>query len=115
MSPLALQLLRRIAILALSLAVGLAVVPRLLTQLGLIGPSVDEEIALASRAVEAALSYGAKPGQIPFDAAMQELHEARELAGRGHGQAARHAARRAEARAIEAQRYALATRDERRR
>jgi hypothetical protein len=115
MSSLALQLLRRLAVLAITLAIGLVVVPRLLTQLGVMGPTVDEEIAGASRAVEAARSYGAQDGQVPFDAARKELQSARELAERKHGHEARWAARRARASAVEAQRYALAARDERRR
>src|SRR5262245_38623728 len=115
MSPLALQLLRRAAVLAFVLAVGLAVVPRLLTRLGVLGPTVEDEIAAASRAVEAARSYGAKDGQQPFDTAQRQLRRAHDLHEQRHGHEAREVARQARAAAIEAQRYALATRDERRR
>ncbi len=115
MSPLAIQILRRVTVLAATLAVGLLVVPRVLIELGVLGPTVQDEIASASRALDAARSYGARPGDAPVQTAVELLERAREIAGRGDGHEARRIAREAQARALDAQRLALATREARRR
>jgi hypothetical protein len=89
-------------------------VPRLLVEFGVIGPSPDETIAAAERALEAARTYGATPDVPPFVAAQKELERARSLAAQNHGRDARHASKHAQDLAIEAQRLALVRRDERR-
>lgn len=102
-----LRLLRRMSTLALALTGVLLVGPRLLAYFGVIGPSVQDRIAEAERAVNAAVSYGARPESAPMVAARQELETARRLAGQGSDRAARDAARRAQERATEAQAAAL--------
>ncbi len=115
MSPLAIQILRRLTALAITLAVALILLPRLLTEVGVLGPTVHDEIDAAARGVAAASTYGARDTDPPLAAAVQALEHARQLEARGKGHEARRAAREAQARAVEAQRYALAARDERRR
>lgn len=107
--------LRRLAALALVLALGIAVVPRILGELGVIGPGVDGEVDAAARAVEVARTYGATPDQAPLAEAQRGLDLARQLAAAGKGHEARRAARAARDRAIEAQRLALTVHDEKRR
>lgn len=102
-----LQLLRRLSALSLAIALILLVAPRLLAYFGLIGPSVEDRIAEAERAVRAAESYGAKPDATALAAARQELATARRHASEGHPRAARAAAARAGERAREAQAIAL--------
>jgi hypothetical protein len=109
-----LLLLRRLTIYALVAAVLIWAVPRLLVEFGVIGPSPDETIAAAERALEAARTYGATPDVPPFVAAQKELERARSLAAQNHGRDARHASKHAQDLAIEAQRLALVRRDERR-
>jgi hypothetical protein len=115
MSPLLLNFLRRIAALSLILALFLAVGPRVLTELGLYGPPVDELVAAAARAVEAARVYGATESLPAYAAAQHELDSARRLAQGGRRREARHAAARASERALVAQREALIERDAERR
>jgi hypothetical protein len=108
-------LLRRVAVYALSLAVLIWAVPRLLIEFGVLGPTPDETIAAAEGAVEAARTYGATPDIPAFAAAQKELDRARALAARNHGRDARHASKEAQRLAVEAQRLALVRRDETRR
>jgi hypothetical protein len=115
MTPLTLQLLRRASLYFAVLAVLLLVVPRLLRELGVTGPSVEEEIQRAANAVDAARTYGAVAGEPAFEEAGREAERARELLQGGKARDARRAARRAEARAVDAQRVALARREETRR
>src|SRR5918994_5721730 len=102
-----LQLLRRLSALAVATALVLLVAPRLLAFLGLIGPSAQDRITEAERALRAAESYGARPDSAEMAAARQALEDARRLAAAGRGRGARGAARRATARATEAQAVAL--------
>src|SRR5437660_502285 len=114
MNPLTLALLRRVAIYALLLASGLLAVPAALTELGLMGPTADERIESAQRALQAARAYGAE-GLSVYGEASRELDRARQLAREGSDRAARHAAARAERAAVAAQRSALVTREDERR
>ena len=105
-------LLRRVAVYALTAALLIWAVPRLLVEFGVLGPSPDETIAAAERALEAARTYGATPELPSFAAAQKELDRARALAAQGHGRDARHASKRAQELAVEAQRQGLVRRDE---
>ncbi len=105
-------LLRRVAIYALTIAVLIWAVPRLLIEFGVIGPTPDETIAAADRALEAARTYGATPDIPSFAAAQKELDRARALAAENHGRDARHASKHAQNLAVEAQRQALVRKDE---
>ena len=107
-------LLRRLTIYALVASVLIWAVPRLLVEFGVLGPSPDETIAAAERALEAARTYGATPDMPPFAAAQNELERARSLTAQNRGRDARHASKHAQDLAIEAQRLALVRRDERR-
>ena len=107
-------LLRRLTIYALVASVLIWAVPRLLVEFGVLGPSPDETIAAAERALEAARTYGATPDMPPFAAAQKELERARSLTAQNRGRDARHASKHAQDLAIEAQRLALVRRDERR-
>ena len=109
-----LLLLRRLTIYALVASVLIWALPRLLVEFGVLGPSPDETIAAAERALEAARTYGATPDMPPFAAAQKELERARSLAAQNRGRDARHASKHAQDLAIEAQRLALVRRDERR-
>jgi hypothetical protein len=115
MSPLALALLRRATTFALLLAVLLAVVPRVLGFFGLIGPSLDEEIAGVERSLAAAQAYGALESEENYARARATLAAARELQGRGERLQARRRLAEAGAAAISAQRVALTTREQSRR
>jgi len=110
-----LLLLRRLAVYALAASVAVWAVPRLLVEFGVIGPSPDETIAAAERAFNAARTYGATHEMPALAAAARELERARTLAAEGHGRDARHASKRAQDLAVEAQRAALVRRDETRR
>jgi hypothetical protein len=105
-------LLRRLTIYALVAAALIWLVPRVLVEFGVLGPSPDETIAASERALEAARSYGATPDMPPFVAAQKELERARSLAAQNHGRDARHASKHAQDLAIEAQRLALVRREE---
>jgi hypothetical protein len=105
-------LLRRLTIYALVASVLIWAVPRLLVEFGVLGPSPDETIAAAERALEAARTYGATPDMPSFAAAQKELERARSLAAQNQGRDARHASKHAQDLAVEAQRMALVRRDE---
>jgi hypothetical protein len=106
------QLLRRLAVYALAASVAIWAVPRLLVEFGVIGPTPEETIATAERALEAARTYGATPDIQAFAAAQKELERARGLAAQGKGREARHASKQAQKLAVEAQRLALVRKDE---
>jgi hypothetical protein len=114
MSPLLVQFLRRLAALALVLAVLLLVLPRLLTELGVLGPTAEEKVGAAAAALEAARGYGGDDSLPAFAAAQKALDEARGLLQSGRTREARAAADRAAAGARIAQRDALVRRDEQR-
>jgi hypothetical protein len=105
--PHTLRLLRRLSGVALAAALLLLLAPRVLDHFGLIGPSAEDRIAEAERAVRAAESYGARPDWPSVAGARQELEAARRLAAQGNHRLARRAARRAMDRATEAQAAAL--------
>jgi hypothetical protein len=102
-----LRLLRRIAMLALFLAAALWAVPRGLVELGLLGPTAQERIDEAGRAIAAARAYGGGAGLAPLKDAEAGAAAARALAQQGHEREARRAAMGATASAIEAQKMAL--------
>jgi hypothetical protein len=103
----ALRLLRRLAVLALVVSVGLWAAPRLLVEFGVLGPTAQERIDEASRAIATARAYGGGAGLAPLRAAEDEVARARALALQGREREARHAAMRATTAAIEAQKMAL--------
>jgi len=105
--PHTLRLLRRLSALALALAGLLLLAPRVLGYLGLIGPTAEDRIAEAERAMRAAESYGAREDWAPLGGARQELETARRLAAEGDHRGARQAALRATDWASEAQAAAL--------
>jgi len=109
------QFLRRLALLAVVLAAVLLAGPRVLREFGLVGGGTRAALTQAERAVEVARAYGAQPDDPAFRTAQAELKDARELAQRGERRRARQAAEAARDRAIEAQRYALAHRNDLRR
>jgi hypothetical protein len=115
MSPLALALLRRGALLALVLAAALAVVPRALSFFGILGPSLEEEIAGVERSLDAARRYGAEESEPGYARARAELARARSLASRGERFATKRAVAAAREAALAAQRAALTGREESRR
>ncbi|HSB61985.1 MAG TPA: hypothetical protein VLI67_09710 [Vicinamibacteria bacterium] len=115
MSPLLVHFLRRLAGLALVVAVLVAVGPPVLRELGLIGPKVPELISSAERSLAAARHYGADDTMPAVQEALRRLQEARTLAGQGEDRRARRAAAAASERAIAAQGQALARREQRRR
>jgi hypothetical protein len=102
-----LRLLRQIATLALLAALALWTLPRLLFYLGLLGPSDEERIAQAARAVDAARAYGATPDIPAYAAAQGELERARRARTEGRGSETRRAAAASAEHAVEAQRVAL--------
>ena len=115
MSPLALELVRRMSWLALACALVLLAVPRVTTELGLWGPSVEDEIGSAERALHAAKDYGAREDEPAFAAVRREIEEARRHLQQDEDWRARRSARRATEHAIEAQRVALTARETARR
>lgn len=115
MSPLLVHFLRRVALFALILALLAALGPRVLRELGMIGPRLPEVIAAGERSIEAARHYGADDSMVALQEAGRLLQEARDFAERGEGRRARHAAAAASAQAIVAQRQALARREQQRR
>jgi hypothetical protein len=112
MSPVALQVLRRLSIWAALLACLLAFGPPLLREFGFLGPGPAEEVAQAEVALSAARTYGASEGLKAFDQAQGKLVAARELAAKGEARQAKHAAHEARRLAQEAQRLALTAREE---
>jgi len=115
MTPLTLALLRRVTGYALVLAVLALTLPRLLTTLGVLGPSIDDEIAAAGHALEAARAYGATSEDPSYARAEAALARARELASRSSRIQAKRATAEAQSLATEAQRLALARREDARR
>ena len=107
----ALRLMRRIAILAVVLSAGLWIVPRVLIELGLIGPSPEDCVANADRALAVARTYGAVSLPI-YQQAEHERDRARGLVRSGPAREARRAAEQATALAIEAQKQALVRRSD---
>jgi hypothetical protein len=113
MKTFTLRLLRRLSVLALGVAIVLAVGPAALRWLGLVGPSLEQDLESVARALEVARSYGGGPGQDAFRSAADTLAEARELARRGERGSARRRAAVALEQARQAQRAALVRRPER--
>jgi hypothetical protein len=107
----ALRLMRRIAILALVLSAVLWIGPRLLTELGVLGPSPEESVAIADRALAVARTYGAVSLPV-YQQAVAERDRARALVGRGPARDVRRAAEKAVTLATEAQKQALVHRSE---
>jgi hypothetical protein len=105
-------LLRKITVYALVASFLIWGVPRLLVEFGILGPSPEETIAVAERALEAARTYGATPDIPAFVAAQKELEGARALAAQNRGREARRASKHAQDLAVEAQRVALVRKDE---
>ena len=103
----ALRLLQRLAILALALALALWAVPRVLVELGVIGPTAEQRIDEARRAIATARAYGSTPGKAPLAAAEDGVTRATALARDGHERDARRAAVGATHSAVEAQKLAL--------
>jgi hypothetical protein len=108
-------LLRRIAIGAVLASLALFLGPRLLAELGLLGPTAEERIEAAERTLRAAEAYGATPATPSYGEAQQGLQAARGRLAEGRSRDARRAADRARALAIEAQRHALVEAEQRRR
>ena len=77
--PHTMALLRRLSVLALVLAGAILLAPRVLDYLGLIGPTAEDRIAEAERAVRTAESYGARADAPAMLAARKEIEEARRL------------------------------------
>ena len=103
------RLLRRIAILALVLSAVLWVVPKVLIEVGVLGPGPEECLESAERALAVARTYGAAP--LPdYKKAEQERDRARELARAGKRRESRQAAEQVMALAAEAQKQALVRR-----
>lgn len=115
MSPLLVQFLRRLTVVVLLVAILLLVLPRLLTELGVLGPSAEEQVASAAKAVEAARRYGADEQLPSYLAAGKDLEEAQALLRSGRPREGRSAALRAAEKAVVAQRDALVRRDAERR
>lgn len=115
LSPLLLQLLRRLAVFALIAAALFMLGPRVLLELGVLGPSPQQEVEAAARAIAAARAYGAAEDQPDLAAALRDLERAREMAGAGKGHDARRMAAQVHAHAVHAQRAALAAREDARR
>lgn len=115
MSPLLVLFLRRLAVFALLLTVLILVLPRLLTEVGILGPTAEDLIGSAASAVEAARSYGATEELPSFVAAQKELLAARTLLRAGRQREARKAASRTTEKAVVAQRDGLIQRDQGRR
>ena len=115
MSPLLVLFLRRLAVVALLVTVLLLVLPRLLTEVGILGPTAEELMASAASAVEAARSYGATEELPSFVAAQKDLLAARSLLQEGRQREARKAARLTTEKAVLAQRDGLIHLDQSRR
>jgi hypothetical protein len=111
----AVLLLRRIAIVAVVVSLLLWLAPRVLTELGVLGPSAEDRIAAAERTLRAAESYGASPATPGYAAAGQALAAARSQLAAGRQRDARRQARRATDLAIAVQRQALVETEQRRR
>ena len=107
----ALRLLKGIAGTALVVSFALWVVPPVLTEFGVIGPTPEEAVQNADRAIKVARTYGA--ANLPdFQKAEHERDRASELARAGQGREARKVADKATEYAIEAQKQALVRRSD---
>lgn len=115
MSPLLVHFLRRLTLGALLVAVLLLVVPRLLTELGVLGPGAEALVATAAAGVDAARGFGATEDLPSFAEAGRELEAARSALRAGREGEARRAAKRAIEHAVVAQRDGLIRRDAERR
>jgi hypothetical protein len=115
MRPLALHLLRRGALYALVAAGLLLFVPRLLLEFGVLGEDAAVAVERASRAVEAARTYGATAEMPAMREAERQLQAARDLVRKGEKREARRMAAATTAQAVEAQRAALVAQEERHR
>lgn len=115
MSPLALLLLRRVTLYAAVFAVLLATLPRLLTAFGVLGPSLEEEIVSAENSLGAAKSYGARVDEASYARAAAAIASAKKHAARKERWPAKRAIAEARAASLDAQREALAIREESRR
>ena len=93
--------------LALVLSAALWALPRVLVELGVLGPTAEERIGEAGRAIATARAYGGGAGLAPLKAAEDEVARARVLVQQGREREARNAAVRATTSAIEAQKMAL--------
>ena len=82
LSPLALLLLRRATGYALIFAVLLWASPKILTTFGIMGPSLDEELASTERSLAAARSYGATEQDPSYARGAQALARARAAAAK---------------------------------
>jgi len=107
----AVRLLRGIAIAALVSSVLLWVVPRVLIAMGVLGPTPEEYVDQADRAIQVARTYGAESLPV-FHKAQAERDQARALVARGQPREARRAAEQARADAVEAQKQALVRRSD---
>jgi hypothetical protein len=115
MSPLAVELVRRLSWFALGLAALLLLVPAGLTELGLWGPSVVDQLAGAERRLATARAYGGREDDPSYREAQADVEQARKLIAQGEEWRARQLVRRASAHAVEAQRAALTSRESSRR
>ena len=111
MRPLAVHLMRRVALYAFVATLLLIAVPRALTELGVIGPTPEQDVATAANVLAAARAYGATEDQAAFKAGLEALARARQLATGPRLRETRRAAAEARERGVEAQRVALATRE----
>jgi hypothetical protein len=105
----ALRLMRRIAILALVLSAVLWLLPKVLTEMGVLGPRPEEYVESAERALAVARTYGA--AALPeFKQAELERDRAREAVRAGQRREVKRASEHAMALAAEAQKQALVRR-----
>src|SRR4051812_6340831 len=102
----ALRLLRGIAVAALVSSALLLIGPRVLMELGLLGPPPEEYVSQADRAISIARTYGGA-SLSEFQQAEAERDRARELVRTGQWREGRKAAVRAREYAVEAQKQAL--------
>lgn len=115
MSPLAVELVRRLSWFAVFLALVLLALPPLLTELGLWGPTAVDQITSAERSLATARVYGGSEEEAAYRTAAGAIAQARAFLGQGHDRQARRAAQTAMEHAVEAQRAALSGRETRRR
>jgi len=107
----AVRLLRGIAVTALVCSLLLWVVPRVLIEMGMLGPTSEDYVEDADSAIRVARSYGAVSLPV-FQKAEQERDQAREFVRTGQRREARRAAEQARADAVEAQKQALVRRSD---
>ncbi len=107
----AVRLLRGIAAAALISSLLLWLVPLVLTELGVMGPTPQEDVDQVDRAINVARTYGAASLPV-FQKAQDERDRARELVKAGRGREAHRMAEQAMAYAVEAQKQALVRRSD---